>query len=206
VPAGKVIQLRVAYNNDMFPAIFLDRDGVVIENRADYVRTWSHVTFLPGAIDALSRFRREGFKIILVTNQSAVGRGLLAIDDAHRINERLVETIKAQGGWVDGVFMCPHKPEDNCVCRKPLPGLLLQAAREFSIDLRTSWMVGDAWTDLLAGQAAGVEGTIMVRTGRGASQLDQIQPGEIGPFVICEDVLDAFNHIALLHKNQPAQD
>lgn len=190
----------------MFPAVFLDRDGVVIENRADYVRMWSHVTLLPRAIDALSGFHREGYKIIIVTNQSAVSRGLLAFDDAQLINERLVTTIKEQGGWVDGVLMCPHKPEDNCACRKPLPGMLLQAASEFSIDLSTSWMVGDAWTDLLAGQAAGVEGTIMVRTGRGEAQLDQTRPSAIGPFVICEDVFDAFHHITLLHKNQPAQD
>ena len=190
----------------MFPAIFLDRDGVVIENRADYVREWSHVTILPNAIDALSGFHLEGFKVIIVTNQSAVGRGMLTLQDAQRINERLVKTIKELGGWVDGVFMCPHKPEDNCVCRKPQPGLLLQAARESSIDLGTSWMVGDAWTDLLAGQAAGVAGTIMVRTGRGASQLDQTQPNEIRPFVICDDIFDAFNHITLLRKNEPAQD
>lgn len=206
MPAYKGIQLRVAYNTDMLPAIFLDRDGVVIENRADYVRTWDHVTLLPNAIAALSSFHRAGFKLIVVTNQSAVGRGLMSLSEAEAINERLVKTIKEHGGWVDGILMCPHKPEDNCDCRKPLPGMLLQAAQEFSIDLGTSWMVGDAWTDLLAGQAAGVEGMIMVRTGRGAAQLDLIQPREIGPFVICEDILDAFNHIALLHKNQPAQD
>lgn len=204
--AIRIIRFSVAYNKDMFPAIFLDRDGVVIENRADYVREWSHVTILPNAIDALSGFHLEGFKVIIVTNQSAVGRGMLNLQDAQRINERLVKTIKELGGWVDGVFMCPHKPEDNCVCRKPQPGLLLQAARESSIDLGTSWMVGDAWTDLLAGQAAGVAGTIMVRTGRGASQLDQTQPNEIRPFVICDDIFDAFNHITLLRKNEPAQD
>jgi D-glycero-D-manno-heptose 1,7-bisphosphate phosphatase len=195
----------LAYNEDMFPAIFLDRDGVLIENRADSVRHWSHVTVLPKAIDALSGFQRQGFKIIIVTNQAVVGRGLMTLNDAQLINERLVETIKERGGWVDGVFMCPHKPEDNCVCRKPQPGLLLQAAREFSIELRSSWMVGDAWTDLLAGQAAGVGGTIMVRTGRGASQLDQTQPEGLGPFVICEDVFDAFNHL-MLPKNEPTED
>lgn len=206
MPASKVIQLRVAYNKDMFPAIFLDRDGVVIENRDDYVREWSHVHLLPNAIDALSGFHREGFKVIVVTNQAVIGRGFMTLDDAHRINERLLKTVKELDGWIDGIFMCPHKPEDNCICRKPQPGLLLQAAREFSIDLSTSWMVGDAWTDLQAGQAAGVQGTVMVRTGRGTAQLDQVQPREIQPFVICEDIFDAFNHIVLFQKNEPAQD
>lgn len=190
----------------MFPAIFLDRDGVVIENRADYVREWSHVSLLPNAIEALSGFHREGFKIILVTNQSVVGHGLIMLQDAQQINERLVRTIQEQGGWVDGVFMCPHKPEDNCDCRKPLPGMLLQAAQEHSIDLSASWMVGDAWTDLVAGQAAGVAGTILVRTGRGAAQLEKPQPREIGPFVVCDDVFEAFHHIVLFRKNEPAQD
>lgn len=184
----------------MLPAIFLDRDGVIIENRSDYVRQWSHVSFLPKAIDALSAFRRAGFKVVIATNQSAVGRGLMSFEDAQRINERLVETIKEQGGWVDAVFMCPHKPEDNCQCRKPQPGLLLQAARELSLDLGSSWMVGDAWTDVLAGQSAGLAGTIMVRTGRGAAQLLQTQQEELKPFLVCDTVHDALTSILALRS------
>jgi D-glycero-D-manno-heptose 1,7-bisphosphate phosphatase len=190
----------MAYNKDMFPAIFLDRDGVIIENRSDYVRQWSHVRILPKAIEALSAFRQAGFKIVVVTNQSAVGRGLMTLQDAQQINERLVETIKEQGGWVDAVFMCPHKPEDNCQCRKPQPGLLLQAAHELSLDLRSSWMVGDAWTDLLAGQSAGLAGTIMVRTGRGQAQLLQTQQQEIGPFLVCDGVFDALDCVLSLRN------
>ncbi len=195
----------MAYNKGMYPAIFLDRDGVIIENRSAYVRRWSHVTILPRAIDALSGFQREGFKIIIVTNQSAVGRGVITFKDAEMINNRLVKTIKENGGWVDSVFMCPHKPEDNCQCRKPLPGLLLQAARELFLDLSSSWIIGDAWSDLLAGQSAGLEGTIMVRTGRGPSQLLQPQQEVIKPFLICEDVFDAFNNITFLRKKKPTE-
>jgi D-glycero-D-manno-heptose 1,7-bisphosphate phosphatase len=190
----------------MFPAIFLDRDGVLIENRSDYVRQWSHVTFLPGAIDALSGFHGAGFKIVIVTNQSAVGQGIITFKEAQTINERLVQTITENGGWVDGVFMCPHKPEDKCRCRKPQPGLLLQAAEELSLDLRSSWMVGDAWTDLLAGQSAGVQGTIMVRTGRGATQLLQNHHEDIKPYLICDDVFDAFQRIALQRKDMATKD
>jgi D-glycero-D-manno-heptose 1,7-bisphosphate phosphatase len=189
----------------MFPAIFLDRDGVIIENRSDYVRQWSHVTVLPKAIDALSGLKREGFKIVIVTNQSAIGRGLMTFEDAQMINERLVATIKENGGWVDAVFMCPHKPEDNCQCRKPQPGLLLQAAQNFSLDLQSSWMVGDAWTDLLAGQSAGVEGRIMVRTGRGAVQLLQTPLDEIKPYFVCDDVFDAFGKITSLKKTKTVE-
>jgi len=192
--------IPVAYNKDMFPAIFLDRDGVIIENRSDHVRQWSHVSILPKAIDALSGFRREGYKIVIVTNQAAVARGLMTLEDAHMINKRLVATIKEHGGWVDGVYMCPHKPEDNCTCRKPQPGLLIQAARELALDLASSWMVGDAWTDLLAGQSAGVQGTVIVRTGRGADQLLQPQTKEIKPFLVCDDVFDAFGNILSLQR------
>lgn len=198
--------VTVAYNTDMFPAIFLDRDGVIIENRSDYVRHWSHVSILPKAIDALAGFQREGFKIVIVTNQSAVARGHMTFEDAKRINDRLVKTVKESGGWIDSVFMCPHKPEDNCNCRKPLPGMLLQAADELSLNLRSSWMVGDAWSDLLAGQSAGVEGTAIVRTGRGADQMLRAQPPELKPFLVCEDVFDAFHHISRLRKKEPTTD
>jgi D-glycero-D-manno-heptose 1,7-bisphosphate phosphatase len=162
---------KMAYNTNMFRAVFLDRDGVLIENRSDYVLDWSHVTILPGVIEALSGFQQEGFKIIVVTNQSAVGRRLMTLETAQDINDRLVTILKENGGWIDAVYMCHHSPEDRCTCRKPQPGLLLQAARELSLDLSASWMVGDAWSDLLAGQAAGLPGTIMVRTGRGIDSI-----------------------------------
>jgi len=185
----------------MFSAVFLDRDGVLIENRSDYVRDWSHVTMLPKVLTALSGFHREGFKIIVVTNQSAVGRGLMTFQTAQEINHLLVNTIKENGGMVDGVYMCPHKPQDLCNCRKPQPGLLLQAAQEFSLDLRSSWMVGDAWSDLFAGQSAGVQGTIMVRTGRGSIQLLETQPAELKSFLVSEDLFDAFNIMMHFQKN-----
>lgn len=191
----------MAYNSDMFSAVFLDRDGVLIENRSDYVRDWSQVTMLPKVINALSGFHREGFKIIVVTNQSAIGRGLMTFQTAQEINHLLVNTIKENGGWVDGVYMCPHKPQDLCNCRKPQPGLLLQAAQEFSLDLRSSWMVGDAWSDLFAGQSAGVQGTIMVRTGRGSIQLLETQPAELKSFLVSEDLFDAFNIMMHFQKN-----
>ena len=177
----------------MFPAVFLDRDGVLIENRSDYVREWSHVKILPKALDALAGFQREGLKIIVVTNQSAIGRGLVSAATAQEISDRLVETIKENGGWIDGVYTCPHTPEEQCTCRKPKPGMLFQAARDLSLDLAASWMIGDALTDVQAGQAAGLRGTILVRTGRGSAQLRETQPGTITPFLVCEDLFEAFN-------------
>jgi D-glycero-D-manno-heptose 1,7-bisphosphate phosphatase len=177
----------------MFRAIFLDRDGVLIENRSEYVRKWSDVKIFPEAIKALSRL--HDYKIVIVTNQSAVGRGLISLEIAHEINNQLVEVIKEDKGYIDGVFMCPHSPSDQCDCRKPNPGLLLRAAKELSLDLQQSWMIGDAWSDLLAGQAAGVRGVALLRTGRGSEQLLQPQPEGLANYFVFNDLSEALNAI-----------
>ena len=187
----------------MFRAVFLDRDGVLIENRSDYVRDWSHVTIMPFVTDALSMLHKDSIKIIIVTNQSAVGRGLVTLETAREINDCLIKTLKENGGWIDAVYMCPHAPQDHCTCRKPQPGLLLQAARELSLDLRSSWMVGDAWSDVLAGQSAGVQGTIMVSTGRGSSQLSDSRPAEVQSFFISNDLFSAVRTITDFMKKIP---
>jgi histidinol-phosphate phosphatase family protein len=179
----------------MHPAIFLDRDGVLIENRADYVRDWSQVKVIPEAIHALSLARTGNYKIVIVTNQSAVGRGLILQANADEINHQLIHLIHHQGGQIDGVYMCPHKPGDDCFCRKPKPGLLLQASQELSLDLQRSWMIGDAWSDLQAGQRAGVRQTILIRTGRGAEQLLQPCPEEVGSHLIFDSLPLAFDAI-----------
>ena len=154
----------------MFPAIFLDRDGVIIENRSNYVRRWEDVHVFPQALEALAKASASSYKIVLVTNQSAVGRGLMSLAAAEAINCRLKAFIEDAGGRVDGIFLCPHAPEAECDCRKPKPGLLLQAAQALDLDLTRSVMIGDALTDLMAGQAAGVGRLALVRSGRGAAQ------------------------------------
>jgi len=179
----------------MFPAVFLDRDGVIIENRADYVRDWSQVVVLPEAISALSRFRNAQYKIVLVTNQSAVGRGLLTLRIAEEINHELVRVIEENGGRLDAVYLCPHAPEDQCNCRKPRSGLFLQAARDLSLDLASSWMIGDAWSDLLAGQNANLRGVILVKTGRGTNQLQQAKPENLRDYLVVDDLASALDSI-----------
>jgi histidinol-phosphate phosphatase family protein len=175
----------------MFPAVFLDRDGVLIENRSDYVRDWSQVSIFQNTFSALSAIHVTGYKTVMVTNQSAVGRRLISLQIADEINKKLVEVIHVNGGHVDAVYMCPHHPDDDCSCRKPKPGLFLQAAEELSLDLSRSWMIGDAWSDLLAGQAAGLSHTVMVKTGRGKEQLLQSQPKQLNGFHLFDNVLDA---------------
>lgn len=178
------------------PAIFLDRDGVIIENRDHYVRSWADVELFPQAIEALADIRHSPYCIILVTNQSAVGRGLITRETADAINHELLIIIHEAGGRVDAVYMCPHAPDEGCNCRKPLPGMLLRAANELDLDLGNSVMIGDALTDIQAGQAAGVGQSIMVRTGRGREQ-EMLQPttgtASFSVFDTLRDALDSLD-------------
>ena len=177
------------------PAIFLDRDGVIIENCSNYVRSWDDVELFPQAIAALASIRDSAYRIILVTNQSAVGRGHITIETAAAINDRLLELIHEAGGRVDGVYMCPHGPDDGCGCRKPLPGLLLRAADELEIDLRQSVMIGDALSDIQAGQAAGVRRSVLLRTGRGRDQEQLPAASSLPPFLIFDNLADALHYL-----------
>jgi len=182
----------------MVPAIFLDRDGVLIENRPEYVRDWSQVNVFPEAIQALSSPKLDDYRMVMVTNQSAVGRGIISLAAAEGINERLIGLIRERGGRIDSVYLCPHSPEDGCNCRKPKPGLLLRAAKELSLDLKRSWMIGDAWSDVRAGQTAGVRGTIILKTGRGTDQLSMPEPTGLDEFMVCDDLPQALSTILAL--------
>jgi D-glycero-D-manno-heptose 1,7-bisphosphate phosphatase len=179
-------------------AIFLDRDGVIIENRPAYIRSWVDVAFYPQALEALVNISASPYKIVIVTNQSAVGRGLISLETATQINQQLVETITGQGGRIDGVFMCPHAPEDGCNCRKPEPGLFFQAAQALALDLHRSSLVGDAFSDLLAGQAAKLHRTALVRTGRGEAQLLLLRPPGLKTFLTFDSLAIALQDLAWL--------
>jgi D-glycero-D-manno-heptose 1,7-bisphosphate phosphatase len=151
-------------------AIFLDRDGVICENRSDHVKNWGEFRFLPGAQNGLAALGRLGLPIIVVTNQAIIGRGMVPASVVDDIHQRMVAGVEANGGRIDRVVYCPHRPEDRCACRKPEPGMLLQVADEMDIDLSQSYLVGDAATDLIAGQLVGCR-SFLVLTGRGLQQL-----------------------------------
>lgn len=177
------------------PAIFLDRDGVIIENRSDYVRSWADVEVFPQALQALAALSRGPYLVVLVTNQSAVGRGHISAATAAGINDRLLEVIREAGGRVDAVYMCPHDPADGCACRKPRPGLLRRAAEELDLALERSVMIGDALTDIQAGQAAGVGRCVLLRTGRGRDQERLPEAAGLPPFTVYDDLLAALNSL-----------
>ena len=175
----------------MMPAVFLDRDGVIIENRDEYVRSWDDVYIYPQALQALAAFSNVPFHFIIITNQSAIGRGIISQQDADAINTQLVNEITLAGGRIDAVFMCPHMPSIGCNCRKPNPGLFYLAVKEFSLDINNSIMVGDALTDLVAAQNARIKQRILVRTGRGDRQSKLVEAQSLAPYSIYNSLLDA---------------
>lgn len=183
------------------PAVFLDRDGVIIENRANYVRTWDDVEIFPEALAALARLAAGPYRVVIVTNQSGVGRGDIPLATAEAINDRLLDMIREAGGRVDAVYMCPHAPTDGCDCRKPRPGLLTRAAADLSLDLGRSIMVGDALSDVAAGRAAGVARSILVRTGRGAVQEKLPEAAAFAPLLAFETLGEVVAD--LLSREQP---
>lgn len=154
-------------------AIFLDRDGTINRERADYVKCWQEFEWLPGALDALALLARWNVPILIVTNQSAIGRGILDRDLLSAMHERVRAGAAAAGGRIDQFFVCPHAPAEQCSCRKPKPGLLLQAAAAYHLDLANCIMIGDSITDLQASEAAGCR-CILLRSGRQGNALDSM--------------------------------
>jgi len=171
-------------------AVFLDRDGVINENRSDYVKCWEEFEFLPGVFDPL-RFLAQNHKVIVVvSNQSAIGRGLVPGEVVEGIHRRMRIEIQRRGGRIDGVFYCPHRPDDNCGCRKPRPGLLLRAADELNLDLAGSYFVGDAVSDVEAALAAGCA-PIFVLTGRGREQRPLLHENGYNSVPVVRDLAEA---------------
>jgi D-glycero-D-manno-heptose 1,7-bisphosphate phosphatase len=144
-------------------AVFLDRDGTLIAD-AGYPRDPVGVWLLPGAAEALAALAGHGFLLVVVSNQSGVGRGLVSADQAAAVHARFVECLRGRGVRLDGCYYCPHAPEDGCRCRKPATGLLERAAAEWGIDLERSWLVGDKASDVEAGRRAGCDTVLLAGT------------------------------------------
>lgn len=139
-------------------ALFLDRDGVINRKiEKDYVRCWSDFIFMPGSIESLSKLAAIFHPIIVLTNQRGVGLGLFSLGALHDIHARMVAEINRKGGRIDKIYFCPHDDRDGCTCRKPLPGMVLQAKAAFpSVVLERSIIVGDSENDILLGKSLGM--------------------------------------------------
>jgi len=135
-------------------AVFLDRDGTLIED-VGYLADPGGIVFLDGAVDALRSLQDQRFALVVVSNQSGIARGLVGVEEAEAVHRRFVAALADEGVELDDVRYCPHGPDDGCSCRKPLPGLIVEAAVELGVDLRRSFMIGDKPDDVEAGRRAG---------------------------------------------------
>jgi len=179
--------------------LFLDRDGT-INQEVDFLSKPEEVILIPKAADAIREANELGLKVCIVSNQSGIARGLLTTDDLERVNARLTELLANEGARIDGIYYCPHHPDvgpplyrKECTCRKPKTGMIIQAAREHSIDLHSSYVIGDRCIDVQAGHNAGC-GTVLVLTGYGRMEKDEcLQTMKVGH--IADDLYQGWVHI-----------
>ena len=165
-PSGLWREVRAAPAAAPCPALFLDRDGTLIE-LVPYLSRADEVAAIPGAFESLAQAVRAGFRVIIVTNQSGIDRGFYGWDAFAAVQARVAALADAAGGRIDGVYACPALPGSGASCRKPAPGMLLAAAADLAIDLSRSWIVGDSASDLEAGRRAGLARGWLVPTGYG---------------------------------------
>lgn len=144
--------------------IFLDRDGIINQHRPDYVKRLSEFAILPDVASNLCRLQSAGFTLIIVTNQSAISRGILKVEELEKIHDFMVTELAKQRCRIDGIYYCPHIPEENCKCRKPKTGLMEEAISDFGpIDSPRSWIIGDCDSDIQAGINLGLQ-TVKITT------------------------------------------
>jgi len=169
-------------------AVFLDRDGVINRKAPEgkYVTRWEEIEMLPNVARAIGLLNRCGFLVVVVSNQRCVAKGLLTIRDLESLHKRLSAQLAADGATIDGFYCCPHDFESSCNCRKPAPGMLLEAAKSDRIDLVSSWMIGDSSIDMEAGRSAGCKTVQVVTDGETAKVTSE---------VVAKSLLDAVEQI-----------
>ena len=172
----------------MKAAVFLDRDGVLNRDSEDFIRTAEEVEMLPGVPEAVRKLNDAGFIAVVITNQSGIARGFFSEEALGMIHRKLIPQVESAGGHISGVYYCPHLPDEGCNCRKPLPGMLEQAAREHGIDLKRSFFVGDRPEDIACGFGVGAR-TVLVLTGKSAEYVPE--KFECKPDYVAESLSEA---------------
>ena len=142
-------------------AVFLDRDGVINEKRDDHVKNISEFKIFSGVGDAIKLLRDKGYLVIIITNQSAIGRKIISEKKLEEIHTELKNYLNQHDTYVESIYYCPHTPEENCSCRKPKPGLLIKATNDFGINLEESYFIGDSESDLNAAKEARCKGILL---------------------------------------------
>lgn len=143
--------------------MFLDRDGIINKKRENYVKNIDEFVLLEDVPEAIRRLKEKNFLIIVVTNQSAINRGYLSHEGLDKIHQHMKDLLQKHDSFIDAIYYCPHRPEENCICRKPQPGLLNQAIKDFSIVKENSWLIGDTESDIEAAKRVGIK-SIKIQT------------------------------------------
>ncbi|MDP0561551.1 MAG: D-glycero-beta-D-manno-heptose 1,7-bisphosphate 7-phosphatase [Candidatus Endonucleobacter sp. (ex Gigantidas childressi)] len=177
--------------------IILDRDGVINKDSDSYIRSSKEWIPIPGSIEAISQLSRAGYLIAIATNQAGIARGYFTEKNLNSMHQKMVTLVAECGGKINTIRFCPHHPNENCLCRKPKPGMPTRILKDLNILPENSWFVGDALTDIQAGKSAGCK-TVLVKTGRGEKTFKQ-QEGLTNTlvydnlFTFCENILTAGN-------------
>ena len=177
--------------------VLIDRDGTINVEK-NYLSSPDQLELLPRAVEGIRLIKRLGLQVAVITNQSAIGRGYFGLDMLNRINQKLSEMLADRGAAFDAIYICPHRPDEGCACRKPKSGLAFKAADEFGAELSQSFVIGDNVCDIEMGKHIGAK-TILVRTGHGAKLVTQTT---IEPDYVVEDLLEAAQVIQSLVAQQ----
>ncbi len=154
--------------------LILDRDGVINYDSDAFIKSPEEWQPLPGSLEAIARLNAAGYRIIVISNQSGLARGLFDLGTLKAIHQKFQALLAKQNGRIEHIYFCPHGPHDHCNCRKPLPGMFKQCAKDYKLELKGTYAVGDSVRDLEAAQSAGANG-ILVKTGKGEKSLDSLR-------------------------------
>ena len=182
------------YGKKMKPAVFLDRDGTINEQMG-YINHISRFRLLPKVSEAIALLNKYNYLVIVISNQSGVGRGYFPIELVYKVHEYMKELLKKSGAFLDAIYFCPHTPDQGCNCRKPKTGMIEKACKQFPIDLSRSYVIGDMCIDMELAKNAKIKG-VMVKTGYGLGEIEYRLPKlDIKPLYIADDLLSAVKWI-----------
>jgi D-glycero-D-manno-heptose 1,7-bisphosphate phosphatase len=186
--------------NAALKLIVLDRDGVINEDSDEYVKTAEEWLPIPGSLEAIAKLHQAGWRVVLFTNQSGIGRGLFGLDDLQAMHVKMHGLVNKAGGRIDAVLFCPHVPSEECECRKPRPGMLYELMERLGVEMDNVPVVGDSLRDLQAAMAVGAR-PMLVRTGKGERTLTD---NKFLNAEVFDDLADCVDKLLAEHEEKPS--
>ena len=181
----------MSLNKPPGPVVFLDRDGVINRDSPAYIKSLAEFEFLPRSLEAIQQLTQSGIQTIVITNQSALHRGLISQETLDAIHAAMTAEVRKQGGRIDDIFYCPHTPQETCTCRKPAPGMIESARTRHGLDLSLAGMVGDSAKDIACARRAGVRYAVLVKTVNIAKAQEELKEMAVTPDHVARDLYAA---------------